>query len=146
MGRLLHPKATDWQKDIIPRFNLQTRRSILIKCPSDPSGSDGSSVDPAEAAAGAKEREKGWNAGTPRRANADGAWPLPATALGTPSPSLLVLPKPLPHEVARGAPGAHDRSGQTVRQRHDGREAGCGGRHQGRLPAKLPKLLLTGSS
>ena len=32
-----------------------------------------SSVDPAEAAAEAKEREKGWNAGTPRRANADGA-------------------------------------------------------------------------
>ena len=59
---------------------------------------------------------------------------------------LLVLLKPLPHEVARGAPGAHDRSGQTVRQRHDGREAGCGGRHQGRLAAKLPKLLVTGSS
>ena len=35
---------------------------------------------------------------------------------------------------------------KTVSQRHDGREAGRGGRHQGRLAAEMPKLLVTGSS
>ena len=39
-----------------------------------------------------------------------------------------------------------DRDVLAVRQRHHGREAGCGGRHQGRLAAEMPKLLVTGSS
>ena len=34
----------------------------------------------------------------------------------------------------------------SVRQRHHGREAGCGGRHQGRLAAEMPNLLVAGNA
>ena len=34
----------------------------------------------------------------------------------------------------------------SVRQRHQGREAGCGGRHQGRLAAEMPNLLVADSA
>ena len=70
LGHLVHPKATDLQMEYshIPSANPSLYDPYKKK---SPSGSEDPRMEPAEAAAGAKEqRDKGWNDGTPRRANA----------------------------------------------------------------------------
>ena len=102
LGHLVHPKATDLQMEYshIPSASPSLYDPYKKK---SPSGSEDPRMEPAEAAAEAKEqRDKGWNDGTPTQVGpgVDGpsdvtgstkpgeGWPLPASAPGTSSPCL----------------------------------------------------------
>ena len=109
LGHLVHPKATDLQMEYsdIPSANPSLYDPYKKK---SPSGSEDPRMEPAEAAAEAKEqRDKGWNAerqdgpmpssaqvgpGVDGPSDVTGStkpvegWPLPASALGTSSPCL----------------------------------------------------------
>ena len=71
MGHLAHPKATDLQMEYfdIPSANPSLYDPYKKK---SPSGSEDPRMEPAEAAAEAKEqRDKGWNAKTSGNAGRD---------------------------------------------------------------------------
>ena len=60
LGHLVHPKATDLQME----YSSANQSLYDPYKQKSPSGSEDPRMEPAEAAAEAKEREKGWNAKT----------------------------------------------------------------------------------
>ena len=94
-----------------------------------PSGSEDPRIEPAEAVEAKEQRDKGGTAES--QVGQQTYAQKPATL----EQCTACSSQALPHEVAHGAPVP-----MTNRERPSASEAGCGGRHQGRLAAE-PLLL-----